>query len=127
MAGVGEQEARTVQGSQTSSGRLCEAAIRAFDRLCEVERRRTEGLTEPTPRQRARRALLETRARADEWLVPEALAATVAELVAAADRIDDPAIAQVWTDHLPVAVLSCLERRGLARRLVERDPLVVGA
>ena len=115
-----------MQGSRVTSGRLCEQALGAFDRLCEVERRRTDGLTELTPRQRARRALLETRARADEWLVPEALAATVAELVAAADRIDDPEIAQLWTDHLPVAVLSCLERRGLARRLVERDPFLVG-
>jgi hypothetical protein len=109
------------------SGRLCEDALRAFDRLCELERRRADGATDLTPRQRARRTLLETRARADEWLVPEPLAATVAELVAAADRIDDPVLAQAWTDHLPVAVLACLERRSLARRLVDRDPLVVSA
>jgi hypothetical protein len=110
-----------------TSGRLCEDALRAFDRLCEVERRRSAGAEDLTPRQRSRRALLETRARANEWLVPDTLAATVTELVAAADRIDDPLIAQLWTDHLPVAVLACLERRSLARRLVERDPLVVTA
>lgn len=116
-----------MHGSQVTSGRLCEEALRAFDRLCEVERRRFGGIPDLTPRQRARRTLLETRARASEWLVPETLAATVAELVAAANRIEEPAIAQLWTDHLPVAVLACLERRSLARRLIDRDPLVVGA
>jgi hypothetical protein len=108
-----------------SSGRLCEDALRAFDRLCEVERRQVGDETELTPRQRARRALLAKRAQADEWLVPASLAATVEELVAAAERIDDPALASAWTDHLPVAVLSCIERRSLARRLMEHDPLVV--
>lgn len=107
------------------SGRLCEDALRAFDRLCAVEREQIGEAADLTPRQRARRALLANRARADEWLVPEALATTVVELVAAADRIDDPAIAAAWTDHLPVAVLACIERRSLARRLMEHDPLVV--
>src|SRR5262245_60635261 len=90
---------------RVTSGRLGEEALRAFDRLCEVERRRVEGASDLTPRQRNRRLLLETRARASEWLVPAPLAETVLELVAAADRIEDPALAQVWTDHLPVAVL----------------------
>ena len=49
------------------------------------------------------------------------------ELIAAADRIDEPAIAHVWTDHLPIAVLSCLERRSLARRIADGDPFVATA
>lgn len=110
-----------------ASGRLCEEAIRAFDRLCEVERRRTDGAVDLTPRQRSRRALLDTRAHADEWMVPAPLASTVAELIAAADRIENPATARAWTDHLPVAVLACLERRSLARRLADGDPLLVTA
>jgi len=77
-----------------------------------------------TPRQRHRRQLLEARASAHEWLVPAPLAATVTELIAAADRIDDPVLAQAWTDHLPVSVLACLERRGLARRIADHDPFV---
>jgi hypothetical protein len=113
-----------MQQVRVSSGRLCEAAIRAFDRLCEVERRRAPESAELTPRQRHRRQLLETQALASEWIVPESLAATVEELIAAADRIEDPAIAQQWTDHLPVAVLACLERRGLGRRIADGDPLV---
>jgi hypothetical protein len=112
---------------KVSSGRLCEDALRAFDRLCEVERRRAGDGADLTPRQKNRRLLLETRARANEWIVPTQLADTVGELIAAADRIEDPALAQVWTDHLPVAVLSCLERRSLARRLADGDPLVASA
>ncbi len=110
-----------------SSGRLCEAVIGAFDRLCELERSADPDRTELTPRQRHRRLLLEARARADEWIVPPQLAATVMELVATADRIDDPALALLWTDHLPVAVLSVVERRSLLRRLAERDALLVEA
>ena len=109
-----------------TSGRLCEEALRAFDRLCEVERQGA-GAADLTPRQKNRRLLLETRARANEWRVPEPLAATVRELIAAADRIDDAVIAAAWTDHLPVAVLSCLERRSLARRIADRDPFLVPA
>jgi hypothetical protein len=121
-----------VQGVGTSPGRvtsnrLCEEALRAFDRLCLVERRRAGDGADLTPRQRNRRLLLENRARASEWIVPEALADTVTELIAAADRIEDPALAQVWADHLPVAVLSCLERRSLARRLADGDPFVATA
>ncbi len=120
------QGAGTAHGRVTS-GRLCEDALRAFDRLCEVERQRAGDAAELTPRQRNRRLLLEMRAHASEWIVPPQLADTVAELIAAADRIDDPALAQVWTDHLPVAVLSCLERRSLARRLADGDPFVATA
>lgn len=110
-----------------SSGRLCEDAIRAFDRLCAVERSGDPGLLEMTPRQRHRRRLLETRVHAQEWLVPAELAATVTELVATADRIEDPALALLWTDHLPVAVLSVIERRSLLRRLSDDDGLFAPA
>jgi hypothetical protein len=113
--------------ARVTSGRLCEDAVRAFDRLCEVERRRSPDADDLTPRQRHRRQLLERRARANEWLVPEPLAATVLELIAAADRIEDPELASAWTDHLPVAVLACIERRSLARRIAERDPFVAFA
>jgi hypothetical protein len=108
----------------TSSGRLCEAAIRAFDHLCEVERRRDPTATDMTPRQRSRRQLLETRASASEWLVPRELADTVMALVSVASLVEDPALAAAWTDHLPVSVLACLERRSFARRLSERDPFL---
>lgn len=110
-----------------ASGRLCEAAIGAFDHLCAVERARDASATTMTPRQRSRRRLLEARAEADEWLVPAELAETVLALVAIAGRIEDPVLAAAWTDHLPVSVLSCLERRSLARRLSERDPFVAFA
>ena len=109
---------------RVTSGRLCEDALRAFDRLSEFERRRAADGADLTIRQRNRRLLLERRARANEWMVPAPLADTVAELIAAADRIEDPALAQLWTDHLPVAVLSCLERRGIARRIADGDPFV---
>jgi hypothetical protein len=109
-----------------STGRLCEETLRAFDRLCEVERAGDPLTTELTPRQRHRRHLLEQRAHANEWLVPPSLASTVLELVATADRIDDPALALVWTDHLPVAVLAVLERRGLRRRLADGDAFLAG-
>jgi hypothetical protein len=83
-------------GESMSSAWLCEEALRAFDRLCALERGAAgdgveggdvdgdadEGLT---PRQQHRRLLLEQRARAKEWLVPPQLAATVIELVATAD------------------------------------------
>jgi hypothetical protein len=110
--------------STRTSGRLCDEALRAFDRLCEVERGRADHAVELTPRQVHRRRLLETRAHANEWLVPTQLAETVDALIAAADRIDDPALAYVWTDHLPVAVLACLERRSLARRVADNDPIL---
>ncbi len=109
-----------------SSGQLCEDAIRAFDRLCALERSANPDLRELTPRQRHRRRLLEARAHAGEWLVPSQLAATVTELVATANRIQDPALAMVWTDHLPVAVLSVIERRSLIRRLADHDLLLDG-
>jgi hypothetical protein len=113
---------------QETSGALCDDAIRAFDRLCAVERSRPEaGDGGLTPRQAHRRRLLETRAHAAEWIVPAALAETVHALIDAADRIDDPVLAYVWTDHLPVAVLSCLERRSLARRIADNDPLLAVA
>ncbi len=110
-----------------SSGRLCEDALRAFDRLCELERAADATQRDLTPRQRHRRRLLETRAHAAEWLVPPQLAATVTELVATADRIQDPALAFLWADHLPVAVLSVIERRSLIRRLADHDALLDGA
>ncbi len=110
--------------ARVTSGRLCENAIRAFDRLCAVEQQRAADADELTPRQRHRRLLLETRARANEWIVPPSLAQTIAELIATADRIEDPVLAQVWTDHLPVAVLACLERRSLARRIADGHPFV---
>jgi hypothetical protein len=109
-----------------SSGWLCERAILAFDRLCTLERSADGSRLDLTPRQRHRRRLLETRARAEEWLVPSQLAATVSELVATADRIEDPDLALVWTDHLPVAVLSVIERRSLIRRLADHDVLLNG-
>jgi len=109
-------------GSRVTSGRLCEDTLRAFDRLCELERE--GGDAELTPRQRHRRSLLEARARASEWLVPPELAETIEALVATADGIEDPVLARLWTDHLPVAVLACLERRSLARRIADGDPLV---
>ena len=109
-----------------SSRRLCAEALRAFDRLCELERSTGPADGELTPRQRHRRGLLEQRARATDWLVPPPLASTVLELVATADRIDDPALAVVWSDHLPVAVLSVLERRGLRRRLADGDAFLTG-
>jgi hypothetical protein len=109
-----------------SSGRLCEDAMRAFDRLCTIERTADAARLDLTPRQRHRRRLLEQRVSADEWLVPSQLAATVRELVATADRIDDPTLALVWTDHLPVAVLSVIERRSLIRRLADHDVLLNG-
>jgi hypothetical protein len=113
--------------ARMSSGRLCVDALRAFDRLCMLEREGDAAATDLTPRQRLRRHLLEVRANAQEWLVPAPLAETVEALIATADRIDDPALARLWTDHLPVAVLACLERRSLARRLLDGDPLVVPA
>ena len=106
-----------------SSGRLCEDALRAFDRLCALERTGS-GQDGPTPRQRSRRQLLEARAGASEWLVPPALAGTVQGLVATADGIDDPVMASAWADHLPIAVLALLERRGIGRRLADGDPLL---
>jgi hypothetical protein len=118
---------RATTSGRYTSGSLCEETLRAFDRLCEVERRRAGDGADLTPRQRNRRILLERRASASEWIVPDVLAETVMELVAAADRIEDPALAAVWTDHLPVAVLSCLERRSLARRLADGDPFVATA
>ena len=114
--------------TRDTSGTLCEEAMRAFDRLCTLERTRDDAEAMLTPRQAHRRRLLEARASAAEWIVPPEIAATVHALIDAADRIDDPALAFVWTDHLPVAVLSCLERRSLARRLADGDPFVfVGA
>lgn len=110
--------------AQETSGRLCDEALRAFDRLCALERMRpdaADGDGELTPRQAHRRRLLESRAHAAEWIVPPQLAETVHALIDAADRIEDPALAYVWTDHLPVAVLSCLERRSLARRVADGD------
>jgi protein-tyrosine-phosphatase len=112
--------------STVSSGRLCEETLRAFDRLCELEQSREAAITDLTPRQRHRRVLLEKRARSEEWLVPDQLAATVLELVATADRISDPALALVWTDHLPVAVLAVIERRGFRRRLADGDIFLAG-
>lgn len=106
-----------------SSGTLCEDALRAFDRLCELERS-SHGQIDLTPRQRSRRHLLEARAHASEWLVPPVLAETAGELIAAADRIDDPLFAMAWADHLPIAVLALLERRSLARRMADGDPLL---
>ena len=111
--------------TQETSGRLCDEALRAFDRLCSLERTRPDaGNGDLTPRQAHRRRLLESRAHAAEWIVPPQLADTVHALIEAADRIDDPALAYVWTDHLPVAVLACLERRSLARRVADGDSLV---
>ena len=107
-----------------TSGHLCDEALRAFDRLCSVERGRVDDASDLTPRQAHRRRLLETRAHAGEWLVPPQLAETVTALIEAADRIEDPALAYVWTDHLPVAVLACLERRSLARRVADGDPFL---
>ncbi len=112
--------------NMVSSGRLCAEALRAFDRLCQLEQAREAATTGLTPRQRHRRQLLERRAGAEEWLVPDQLAATVLELVATADRIDDPALAMVWTDHLPVAVLAVIERRGFRRRLADGDVFLAG-
>ena len=91
--------------TRDTSGTLCEEAMRAFDRLCALERTRDDAEAMLTPRQAHRRRLLEARASAAEWIVPPEIAATVHALIDAADRIDDPALAFVWTDHLPVAVL----------------------
>ena len=112
--------------STTSSGRLCEETLRAFDRLCRIEPQGDPRITDLTPRQKHRRQLLDRRARAEEWLVPEQLAATVLELVATADRIEDPALALIWTDHLPVAVLAVIERRGFRRRVSDGDLFLAG-
>lgn len=111
--------------TQETSGRLCDEALRAFDRLCALERTRDDAGDGLTPRQAHRRLLLENRAHASEWIVPPDLAQTVHALIEAADRIEDPSLAFVWTDHLPVAILSCLERRSFARRVAEKDPFLV--
>jgi hypothetical protein len=111
--------------NQETSGVLCDAALRAFDRLCSIERTRTDGGDgQLTPRQAHRRRLLESRAHASEWIVPAPLAETVHALIDTANGIVDPALAFVWADHLPVAVLACLERRSLARRIAEGDAIL---
>jgi len=113
--------------TRETSGTLCEEALRAFDRLCSLERTRDDSEAMLTPRQANRRRLLEARAAAAEWIVPQALAETIHALIDAADRIEEPALAFVWADHLPIAVLSCLERRSLARRIADGDPLLAPA
>jgi protein-tyrosine-phosphatase len=113
-------EGSVLRGRHTSGG-LCRDALRAFDRLCALERTEDGGRTELTPRQRHRRGLLEQRAAAVDWTVPDELGDTIEMLIATADDIEEPSIALLWTDHLPVAVLSCLERRSLARRIAEGD------
>jgi hypothetical protein len=107
--------------ARVTSGRLCEDALLAFDRLCALE---AGDAVELTPRQKHRRGLLEQRGRAAEWLVPPELAETVDALITTANRIEDPVLARLWTDHLPIAVLACLERRSLARRIADGDALV---
>ncbi|HEY4190706.1 MAG TPA: hypothetical protein VGM28_09810 [Candidatus Limnocylindrales bacterium] len=109
-----------------SSAQLCEAALRAFDRLCRLEQTREPAITDLTPRQRHRRQLLERRAHAEDWPVPDQLAAAVVELVATADRIEDPEQALSWTDHLPVTILAVMERRGFRRRLADGDVFLAG-
>ena len=48
--------------TRETSGTLCEEAMRAFDRLCALERTRDDAEAMLTPRQAHRRRLLEARA-----------------------------------------------------------------
>ena len=56
--------------TRETSGTLCEEAMRAFDRLCALERTRDDAEAMLTPRQAHRRRLLEARSSAAEWIVP---------------------------------------------------------
>ena len=109
--------------TRDTSGTLCEEAMRAFDRLCALERTRDDAEAMLTPRQAHRRRLLEARASAAEWIVPPEIAATVHAL-----------IVSVQSRRRDLAVLRALgaDRRWIGRTVhwqatvLAATPIVIG-
>ena len=105
---------------------LLERALDTYDDLASRHaRRRPRGPVDPAV-VRARRNLLVTRARSEDWLIPVASVVAVERLMAGLDAIDAVDVEVVALDRFCLEVLDAVERRSTGRRDRDREAETIG-
>lgn len=69
----------------------------------------------------ARRQLLLTRARSEDWIVPVSIVVAVERLIAGADAVESVDVEVVLLDRFCLDVLDAVERRSTGRRDRDRE------
>jgi hypothetical protein len=103
------------------SGALLERALDTYDDLASRHALRRP----PGPADRtlvaARRALLITRSRSQEWIVPLPAVVLVERLIEGLDAIETVDDEAKWLDRFALDVLDAIERRSTGRRDRDRE------
>ncbi len=103
------------------SGALLERALDTYDDLASRHALRRP----PGPADRdlvaARRALLITRSRSQEWIVPLPAVVVVERLIERVDDIETTEEEADWLDRFALDVLDAIERRSTGRRDRDRE------
>jgi hypothetical protein len=103
------------------SGALLERALDTYDDLASRHAlRRPPGPADPSL-VIARRALLITRARSQEWVVPVPAVVVVERLIVRVDDVETIEEEADWLDRFALDVLDAIERRGTGRRDRDRE------
>lgn len=105
---------------------LLERALDTYDDLASRHaRRRPRGPADPAV-VTARRNLLVTRARSEDWLIPVTAVVAVERLMAGLDAIDAVDVEVVALDRFCLDVLDAVERRSTGRRDRDREAETIG-
>jgi hypothetical protein len=103
------------------SGALLERALDTYDDLASRHSlRRPPGPADPSV-VAARRALLITRARSQEWIVPVPSVVVVERLIERLDGLETVKEEADWLDRFALDVLDAIERRNTGRRDRDRE------
>jgi hypothetical protein len=104
-----------------TSGTLIERALDAYDAMAWRHGHRVPPGPAEVTMIDARRLLLITRARSEEWLVPPETVSVVDRLVVALEAIDSVDAEADSLDRFPLDLLDALERRSTGRRDRDRE------
>jgi hypothetical protein len=105
---------------------LLERALDTYDDLASRHARRRTGGRADAALVNARRNLLVTRARSEDWLIPLASVVAVERLMAALDAIESVDLEVVALDRFCLDVLDAVERRSTGRRDRDREAESIG-
>lgn len=104
-----------------TSGSLIERALDAYDAMAWRHGHRVPPGPANLTMIDARRQLLITRARSEEWIVPSDTVTVIERLLASVEAIDSVDIEVDALDRFPLDLLDALERRSTGRRDRDRE------
>lgn len=104
-----------------TSGSLIERALDAYDAMAWRHGHRVPPGPANVTMIDARRQLLITRARSEEWVVPGETVTVTERLIASMEAIDSVDVEADSLDRFPLDLLDALERRSTGRRDRDRE------